>query len=98
MTSFKGKKVIVRGVQSGVYFGTLKDRSGQEVELANCRNIWYWAGANNLHQLAAEGVKYSSKCKISMAVDNIIFTDIVEIIPMTEEAIKNLEGIIAWKY
>lgn len=98
MTSFEGEKVIVRGIQSGVYFGTLKDRNGQEVELTSCRNIWCWAGANNLLQLAAEGVKHPSNCKISMAVDNIIFTDIVEIIPMTEKAVKNLEGIAAWKY
>lgn len=39
MTNFNRKKVVVRGIQSGVFFGTLVDRNGQEVELSNCRNI-----------------------------------------------------------
>ncbi len=96
MTNLIGKKVVVRGIQSGVYFGTLADRNGQEVELTNCRNIWYWEGANNLNQIAAEGVN-TKRSKISMSVDNVIFTDIVEIIPMTDKAIKILEGAPIWK-
>lgn len=97
MTNLAGKKVVVRGVQSGVYFGTLADRNGQEVELTNCRNIWSWSGANNLHQIAMEGVD-TANSSISMAVDSLIFTDIVEIIPLNEKAIINLEGAPIWKY
>ena len=97
MTDLTGKKVVVRGIQSGVYFGTLADRNGQEVELTNCRNIWSWSGANNLHQIAMEGVDTANSC-ISIAVDSITFTDIVEIIPLDEKAINNLEGAPVWKY
>lgn len=31
--------VIVRGDRSGVFFGELKERSGQEVELRNKRKV-----------------------------------------------------------
>lgn len=98
LKDYIGKKVVVRGIQSGVYFGTLKERNGQEVELTNCRNIWSWQGANNLLQIAAEGVKRPNDCRISMAVEDIVFTDIVEIIPLTDAAIVNLEGVAEWKY
>lgn len=44
-----------------------------------------------------EGVD-TANSSISMAVDSLIFTDIVEIIPLNEKAIKNLEGAPIWKY
>lgn len=93
-----GKKVVVRGIQSGVYFGTLAERNGQEVKLTNCRNVWYWSGANSLMQLAAEGVKRPNNSNITITVDEIVFLDIVEIIPLTDAAIKNLEAVEEWKF
>ena len=50
-----GKKVIVRGDRSGVFFGTLAERSGREVKLTGCRRLWYWDGAASLSQLAVDG-------------------------------------------
>lgn len=97
MTNFKGKKVVVRGYQSGVFFGTLVDRNGQEVELKECRNIWSWEGAANLNQIAVDGIARLDRSRISMAVNSIILTDICEIIPLSDKAIKNLEGAEAWK-
>lgn len=35
----ENKKVIVRGDRSGVFFGTLVERNGREVKLANCRRL-----------------------------------------------------------
>ena len=98
MIDYTGRKVIARGIQSGVYYGTLVSREGQEVELSNCRNIWYWRGANNLLDIANYGVAEPAESKISVAVDSIVFTDIIEIIPCTQEAIDNLGGIEPWTY
>ena len=42
---YEGKYVLVRGDRSGVFAGTLKAKDGREVELTECRRIWYWAGA-----------------------------------------------------
>ena len=97
MTNFNGKKVVVRGYQSGVFFGTLVDRNGQEVELKECRNIWSWKGATNLNQIAVDGIAILDQSRISMAVNSIILTDICEIIPLSDKAIKNLEGAEVWK-
>ena len=32
-------------------------KDGDEVELKNCRRIWYWNGAASLSELALSGVK-----------------------------------------
>lgn len=45
MERFMNKKVIVRGDHSGVFFGTLVEKNGSEVELKDCRRLWYWDGA-----------------------------------------------------
>lgn len=97
MTNYIGKKVIVRGRDSGVYFGELVDMQGMTVELKGCRNIWSWYGANNLLDIAEKGVD-TTKSRISVKVDSIVFTDICEIVPLTDEAIKNLEGASEWKF
>lgn len=91
------KKVIIRGDRSGVFFGTLAEKNGTEVKLTNCRRLWYWAGAASISQLAVDGTSNPNGCKFTVAVDEIIITDVIEIIPCTEKAIKSIEGVTKWK-
>ena len=91
------KKVIIRGDRSGVFFGTLAEKNGTEVKLTDCRRLWYWEGANSISQLAAEGTKRPNGCKFTMSVDEILITDVIEIIPCTLEAIQSIEGVRVWK-
>lgn len=97
VNNFMNKKVIVRGDRSGVFFGTLAAKEGQEVKLENCRRLWYWDGAASLSQLAKEGVTRPDNCKFTVTVDEIIITDAIEIILCTDEAIRNIEGVSEWK-
>ena len=90
-------KVIVRGDRSGVFFGNLKERNGQEVTLTDCRRLWYWSGAASISQIAAEGVKNPGECKFTMSVSEIIILDAIEIIPCTNGAIKNINSVKVWK-
>lgn len=92
-----GEKVIIRGDRSGVFFGILKAKEGQEVELIDCRRIWYWDGAASISQLAAEGTKTPENCKFTVVVSQIIITDVIEIIPCTSEAIASIEAVGVWK-
>ena len=91
------KKVIIRGDRSGVFFGTLAEKNGTEVRLTDCRRLWYWEGANSISQLAAEGTKDPYGCKFTISVAEIVITDVIEIIPCTDEAIKSIEGVKVWK-
>lgn len=94
---YLNKKVIVRGDRSGVFFGTLKEKDGREVELENCRRIWYWDGAASISQLAAEGTVRPENCKFTVPVQSIIITDVIEIIPCTNQSIKSIEEVKVWK-
>ena len=93
----KGKKVIVRGDKSGVFFGTLSERNGREVKLTNCRRLWYWAGAASISQLAAEGTMCPNQCKFTMYVDEIVILDAIEIILCSDRSIQSIEGVDVWK-
>lgn len=97
MEKYINKKVIVRGDCSGVFFGTLSRKSGQEVELKDCRRLWYWSGAASISQLANEGVKQPNDCKFTVPVEIICILDAIEIIPCTDTAISIIEGVKEWK-
>ena len=91
------KKCIIRCNYAGVFFGVVAKREGQEAELRDVRRIWYWAGAATLSQLAMEGTKKPDECKFTMAVPVMTVTDVIEVIPCTEEAVANIEAVPVWK-
>lgn len=96
-TNYIGKKVIVRGEGSGLFFGTFASRVGQEVKLTDVRRLWYWDGAASDFQLAAEGVKAPKNCKFTMAISEIEILDAIEVLPCTEQAIESLSSVAVWK-
>lgn len=98
MTNLIGKKCIFRGTRSGVFFGELVDKNGQEVEIKNCRRIWYWEGACSISELALHGVKKPDNCKFTVTVESVVITDCIEIDVCTDEAIKNIESVKIWKF
>ena len=97
MENMMNKNVIVRGDRSGVHFGTLAGKIGQEITLEKSRRIWYWDGAASISQLAADGTVKPNNCKFTVTVDSIVILDAIEIIPCTEKAIKSIEEVPEWK-
>lgn len=98
MTNYVGKKVLVRGIQSGVYFGELVSQDKQEVEMKDVRNLWRWEGANTLLDVAENGVSKPRSCKFSNKVNSLVLTDVCEIVPCSDKAIENIEGVAEWTY
>lgn len=96
--NLKGKYVIIRGDRSGVFFGVLKNQKGQEVELKECRRLWYWDGACSISELALNGTAKPNNCKFTVTIDEIIVTDAIEIIPCTDKSIESIKGVKEWKY
>jgi hypothetical protein len=92
-----GEYVIIRTCSAGVHAGYLHKREGKEVTLRNARRIWYWEGAASLSQMALEGVKKPEKCKFSVAVPEILLLEAIEVIPCTDAAMKNIQGVPEWK-
>lgn len=94
---FIGKKVIVRGDRSGVFFGTLVAKEGREVKLEKCRRLWYWDGASSISQLAVDGTTRPNNCKFTVTVDEIVILDAIEIITCSDTASNKIEGVREWK-
>lgn len=92
-----GKTCMVRTYSAGVFAGVLQSRDGKEVVLTNARRIWYWAGAASLSQLAVDGTSKPSDCKFPVAVPEVLLTEAIEIIPMTEKAIASIAKVPVWE-
>jgi hypothetical protein len=92
-----GNYCMVRTYSSGVFAGTIKERNGKEAVLTNARRIWYWDGAASLSQLAMEGTSRPQKCKFPCEVDEVLLTEVIEIIPITEMAKKSISEVPIWE-
>ena len=99
MTSNINKKCIIRTEKAGVFYGTLADYDyvTRTAELHNVRILWYWNGAASLSQLAVEGVKRPDDCKFTISVEQMQVMEVIEIIPCTDVAIRNIENVAVWK-
>lgn len=96
--SVKGMKYcVVRGYQSGVWAGYVKEQEGTKVILLNTRNIWYWKGAASLAQLSQEGIKNLTESKITQEVPEMTLLDANSVIPCTETARLVIVGAPIWK-
>lgn len=91
------KYCMVRTYSAGVFAGTLAERNGKEALLKNARRIWYWSGAATLSQLAVEGTTDPKKCKFPCEVSEILLTEVIEIIPISEKAKASIEMVPIWK-
>lgn len=87
-----GKSVIIRTYSAGVWFGTLSQKSGNEVVLTNARRLWRWWAKESisLSAVANYGI-IEEKSKIAPAVEGV-WLEAIEIIPTTEIATKSISG------
>ena len=92
-----GKYCMVRTYSAGVFAGTIEKREGKEATLTNARRIWYWAGAASLSQLATEGTSKPKQCKFPCAVSEVVLTEVIEIIPITEKAKQSIAEVPEWR-
>lgn len=88
---------IVRTQSAGVFAGEIVSRAGKEVELKNARRLWYWAGAASLSQLAESGTSKPKECKFPEPVQQIVLTEAIEILSMTEKAVASIASVPVWK-
>lgn len=88
---------MVRTYSAGVFAGTLAERKGKEARLTDARRIWYWRGAASLSELATKGPATPKECKFPAPVSEVILTEVIEIIPITDEARKRIAKVAEWK-
>lgn len=88
---------IIRCNEAGVFFGHIKERRGSEADLTDVRRIHYWDGAVPLSQLAMEGVTNPRACRFTVTVPSMTVLNIIELIPCTDSAVKNIMEVPVWR-
>ncbi len=90
---------IIRTYSAGVFAGYIdRDRENKkEGTIKKARRLWYWSGAASLSQLAMEGVKNPDDCKFPCEVGEVDLSEIIEVIPATEEAKKLIDNVKIWE-
>lgn len=91
------KYYIVRADRAGVFFGHIKERTGNEVIMTDVRRLWYWEGAASLSQMAVDGVSRPRNCKFTMTVPEMTILGVIEIIPCTDKAASSILGVKEWR-
>lgn len=92
-----GKYCMVRTYSAGVFAGTVKSRDGKEAVLTDARRIWYWKGAASLSQLATSGTSLPKQCKFPEPVSEVLLTEVIEIIPITDKAKDSISKVPVWQ-
>jgi hypothetical protein len=85
ITFSSGTKILVRTYSAGVHYGNLVAFEGKMVHLSHARRIWRWEGALTLNEIANSGVNVKAS-KISEPVKEIILTEAIEIIPISQKS------------
>jgi hypothetical protein len=89
---------IIRTYSAGVFAGWInKSFKGMEATIYNSRRLFYWKGACSLSQLANDGVKNPTECQFAQVVPETKLTQIIEVIPITEQAKKVIDGVAVWQ-
>jgi hypothetical protein len=91
----------VKGTISDVSEGAITKETNMSIAvLINARRLWYWSGAASLSQLAVEGTKRPNDCKFTVTItdeDGVYLPQVIEVLPCTEQAVKNIKAVKEWK-
>ena len=85
-----GQEVIIRTNSAGVWFGRLKQKSGNEVILTEARRMWRWWAKESisLSGVALHGIN-QMESRIAGAVDSV-WLQAIEIIPISGKAAESI--------
>lgn len=90
--SLVGEKVVVRTYSAGNWFGTLEQKSGNEVILSDARRLWRWFASEgiSLSEVSQYGIIHEHS-RICEAVDSV-WIEAIEIITASKVAVKSIES------
>ena len=87
---------IVRANEAGVFFGEVVKQDGTTVIMRNARRLWYWDGAASISELAQNGTANPNACKFPCTVEEIQIFNVIEILSVTSNAAKSIDGVKVW--
>jgi hypothetical protein len=89
--------VIIRSTNAGCFAARLIRLEGDVATLEDSRRLWYWDGAATLSELAVKGTVRPENCKFPMPIPNHVVLGVIEVIYMSDEAVKSIAAVPIWK-
>lgn len=98
LTNNEGQKYcMVRTYSAGVFCGYYKrGATPKEAVVYQAKRIHKWEGAASLSELAQRGTSKPGQCRIPMPVSEVYLTEVIEVIPMTQQAVDTIEQVLVW--
>lgn len=85
------RRCLIRTYSAGVHIGDVTYIDGMEVKLGNALRLWKWEGSGlSLSAVAADGIKGGRLNRTG----EVYLTNVIELIPTTEQAEKSFERFI----
>lgn len=91
---------IIRAERAGVFLAKIEHKDGSTIICKSMRRLYYWEGALDVTQIAANGVTKPNSCKFSSQLgdnDKSIIENLIEAHPASEEAVKSIKSVPEWK-
>lgn len=90
--------VLVRTYAAWVYVWYLQKEDDKNLTaiLINARRMWRWEWASDVGELATRGTSKPSECKFPAQVPLVRLKQVVEVIPVTEQAKASIDSVAVW--
>ena len=91
-----GKKIIIRGYDCGVLFGTLVSVTKWVYRIKDCRRLYYWKAKSgiSLEDVANYWITIDSKLTSTVSLCDVTDSRVSLLIPCSKESIKTIESQI----
>ena len=80
-----------------MFFGKLKEKNGQEVQLTEVRKLHYWNGAAAVEEIAMIGTKRPNDCRFTVTVPSMTVDGCIQVLPCTKESVEAIQSVKEWK-
>lgn len=91
---------IIRAEKAGVFLAKIEHKDGSTILCNSLRRLYYWEGALDVTQIAANGVSRPASCKFSVQLgvdDKSVIENLIEAHPASEIAVKSIQSVSEWK-
>lgn len=90
---------IIRADKAGVFMAKIESLEGGTALVNSTRRLYYWEGALDVTQIAANGVTRPNSCKFSVQMgpeDKSTIFNLIEFHPASEKAITSIQSVKEW--
>lgn len=93
------KFYVIRAEKAGVFMAKIESIENGTAVVNSIRRLYYWKGALDVTQIAANGVSNPQDCKFSVQMtenDKSTIFNLIEFHPASDKALKSIQSVKEW--